>query len=228
MVEQSELNKTWISFVDFDDTIFPTSLFKSNKLNLGMLKMLEAFVFTLIRSASRLGKLLFITNAYPAWIREATLFLPKTSNFIRERMFFSRFEFGPSPHHQPFACGSHLPDQVSWNDMKNSGVTEEGLEIHQIQVQIPKAAHLSSVSQRDICLFYGCSKLIHMERALLNLGLERTKGVISIGDSEGDLLAAQSLANRYNLPCVLIRIDARDIFNLYLQLLLAASLLDTL
>lgn len=83
-------NTDTIIFLDWDDTLFPTSWVMNSKINLNDEKIknndifnkLDAHITGLIEAYKKYGKVIIVTNAMKNWIRESTSILPKTYKII--------------------------------------------------------------------------------------------------------------------------------------------------
>lgn len=100
-------NNTLI-FIDWDDTLFPTTWYIKNKLNIksnnqnNLSKYIEFFkelditLLDFLQNNSKFGKIIIVTNASMAWINKSMLVLPKSSIFIKKniKVVSARDSFG--------------------------------------------------------------------------------------------------------------------------------------
>ena len=85
--------------LDWDDTLFPTTWFHSNKNNLyngtnnnkttKYFKQLDVELSGFIVSISKYGEVVIVTNAGPEWIQMSSIVLPLTCNLLKNIKIYS-------------------------------------------------------------------------------------------------------------------------------------------
>ncbi len=79
-------------FVDWDDTLFPTSWTQRNKINLSNniplkkrnFASLDSEIHKVLDNMLKFGKVIIVTNATSVWIRMCLTILPKTQSLINK------------------------------------------------------------------------------------------------------------------------------------------------
>jgi len=97
------INKNNTLFIlDWDDTLYPTSWFSNNKIelidfffNTDKYKLLDESLFTLLYNLSTLGSIIIVTNALLEWINFSSQILPKTQSILNNiKIISARQQYG--------------------------------------------------------------------------------------------------------------------------------------
>jgi hypothetical protein len=72
-----------IIFIDWDDTLFPTSYYKSNLIDNKKLSSLDDILSTFLQKYQKNNNIFIISNASAEWLKKSILLLPKTNDIVK-------------------------------------------------------------------------------------------------------------------------------------------------
>lgn len=117
--------------LDWDDTLFPTSWFNFNQLNLyngiksdskiiKYFKNLDIEIFELITTLSKYGEVVIVTNAVPEWIQMSSIVLPQTCNLLKKiKIYSARKMFQTKYPNEPMKWKELTFKEIISNKYKN-------------------------------------------------------------------------------------------------------------
>lgn len=95
----SNLNKKTIIFIDWDDTLFPTTWISKNKINIydpvshaAYFMKLDGAISKFLNQIINKGKIFIVTNALLEWVRSTTYLLPNSLILLKHVKIISARE----------------------------------------------------------------------------------------------------------------------------------------